>query len=82
MIDNSCDFIRSLGLPFRVVLIVPNELNYSASKKHDIEGWFPSYGTYRELVSGSNCRDFQARKLDIRFGPGRTRRATRSSSTC
>jgi seryl-tRNA synthetase len=72
MINNSCDFLKSLGLPFRVVLVVSSELNYSTSKKYDIEGWFPSYGTYRELVSGSNCRDFQSRKLDIRFGHGKT----------
>jgi seryl-tRNA synthetase len=71
MIDNSCDFLRSLGLLFRVVLVVSSELNYSTSKKYDVEGWFPSYGTYRELVSGSNCLDFQARKLDIRFGHGK-----------
>ena len=72
MIDNACEFLRSLGLPFRVVKVVSGELNYSTSKKYDIEGWFPSYGTYRELVSGSNCLDFQSRKLGIRFGHGKT----------
>jgi seryl-tRNA synthetase len=72
MINNACDFLKSLGLPYRVVLVVSSELNYSTSKKYDVEGWFPSYGTYRELVSGSNCRDFQSRKLDIRFGHGKT----------
>jgi seryl-tRNA synthetase len=72
MINNACDFLKSLGIPFRVVLVVSNELNYSTSKKYDVEGWFPSYGTYRELVSGSNCRDFQSRKLDIRYGHGKS----------
>jgi seryl-tRNA synthetase len=72
MIDNACEFLRTLGIPFRVVLIVSGELNYSTSKKYDVEGWFPGYGTYRELVSGSNCLDFQSRKLDIRFGHGKT----------
>lgn len=71
MIDNACEFLRTLGLPFRVVLVVSGELNYSTSKKYDVEGWFPSYGTYRELVSGSNCLDFQSRKLGIRFGHGK-----------
>jgi seryl-tRNA synthetase len=71
MIDNSCDFVKTLGIPFRVVMALSSELNDSSSKKYDIEGWFPSYGTYRELVSGSNCLDFQARKLDIRYGHGK-----------
>jgi seryl-tRNA synthetase len=71
MIDNASEFLKSLGIPFRVVLIVSGELNYSTSKKYDVEGWFPGYGTYRELVSGSNCLDFQARKLDIRYGHGK-----------
>ena len=73
MIDNACEFLKTLGIPFRVVLIVSGELNYSTSKKYDVEGWFPSYGTYRELVSGSNCLDFQSRKLDIRFGHGKNK---------
>ena len=73
MINNACEFNRTLGIPFRVVLVVSGELNYSTSKKYDIEGWFPSYGTYRELVSGSNCLDFQSRKLDIRYGHGKTK---------
>lgn len=73
MINNSCEFLRTLGIPFRVVLIVSGELNYSTSKKYDVEGWFPSYQTYRELVSGSNCLDFQSRKLDIRFGHGKSK---------
>ena len=73
MINNSCEFLKTLGIPFRVVCVVSGELNYSTSKKYDIEGWFPSYGTYRELVSGSNCLDFQSRKLDIRFGHGKNK---------
>lgn len=73
MINNACEFLKSLGIAFRVVKVVSGELNYSTSKKYDVEGWFPSYGQYRELVSGSNCRDFQSRKLDIRFGHGKNK---------
>lgn len=69
MVDNSCEFLSSLGLPFRCVLIVSKELNYSTSRKVDVEGWFPSFGDYKELVSASNCIDFQSRKMDIRFRP-------------
>ena len=73
MVHNSCEFIKSLGLPFRGVLVVSGELNYSTARKVDIEAWFPSYGEYRELVSASNCKDFQSRKLDIRYGHGKNK---------
>ena len=71
MVHNSCEFLKSLGLPFRAVRIVSGECNYSTATKIDIEAWFPSYNEYRELVSASNCKDFQSRKLDIRFGHGK-----------
>ncbi|EAY04790.1 seryl-tRNA synthetase family protein [Trichomonas vaginalis G3] len=73
MVHNSCEFIKSLGLPFRAVLVVSGELNYSTARKVDIEAWFPSYNQYRELVSASNCKDFQSRKLDIRYGHGKNK---------
>ncbi len=44
------------------------ELNNAASKKLDLEGWYPGQGTYRELVSCSNCTDYQARRLRVRYG--------------
>lgn len=62
------EFLKSLGIPYRVVNIVSGELNDAAAKKYDIEGWFPNTRQYRELVSCSNCTDYQARKLLIRFG--------------
>jgi len=58
MISNSEEFMMALGIPFRTVLICAGELNDAASKKYDLEGWFPGYNTYRELVSCSNCTDF------------------------
>ena len=57
-----------LKLPYRVVEIVSGALNDAAAKKYDLEGWFPASGTYRELVSCSNCTDYQARRLEIRYG--------------
>lgn len=63
------NFLFHLEFLFRAVLIVSKELNYSTSRKVDVEGWFPSFNDYRELVSASNCVDFQARKMDIRFRP-------------
>jgi seryl-tRNA synthetase len=61
-------FLQSLKLPYRVVNIVSGELNLAASKKYDIEAWFPSFKEYKELVSCSNCTDYQARATDTRFG--------------
>lgn len=72
MIRVSEEFYQSLGLPYQVVSIVSGNLNNAAAKKYDLEAWFPSSQTYRELVSCSNCTDYQARALRIRLdeGPG------------
>jgi len=61
------DFYQALGIPYQVVVIVSGALNNAASKKYDLEGWFPAFKGCRELVSCSNCTDYQARSLNIRF---------------
>ena len=48
--------------------IVSGALNDAAAKKYDLEAWFPASSTFRELVSCSNCTDYQSRKLEIRYG--------------
>lgn len=68
MINNAEEFNKSLGIPFRVVNIVSGELNNAAAKKLDLEAWFPGSGAFRELVSCSNCLDYQSRRLQIRYG--------------
>jgi len=68
MINNAEEFNKSLGIPYRVVNIVSGELNNAASKKLDLEAWFPGSGAFRELVSCSNCLDYQSRRLKIRYG--------------
>lgn len=68
MIENSEEFYKSLGLPYRVVGIVSGELNNAAAKKFDLEAWFPYQKEYKELVSCSNCTDYQSRNLEIRCG--------------
>ncbi|RMZ86054.1 hypothetical protein DV737_g143, partial [Chaetothyriales sp. CBS 132003] len=62
------DFYQSLKLPYRVVVIVSGALNNAAAKKYDLEAWFPHQGEYKELVSCSNCTDYQTRELEIRYG--------------
>lgn len=69
MISISEEFYKSLKLPYRVINIVSGALNDAAAKKYDLEAWFPSYNAFRELVSCSNCTDFQSRGLEIKtFG--------------
>lgn len=62
------EFYKSLKLPYRIVAIVSGALNNAASKKYDLEAWFPFQGEYKELVSCSNCTDYQTRELEIRYG--------------
>jgi seryl-tRNA synthetase len=68
MLQTSEEFYQSLGIPYRVISIVSGELNNAAIRKYDLEGWFPGYNAYRELVSCSNCTDYQSRAMDIRCG--------------
>ncbi|GAA6107060.1 serine--tRNA ligase, cytoplasmic isoform X1 [Tachysurus ichikawai] len=68
MITTAEDFYQSLGIPYRIVNIVSGSLNHAASKKLDLEAWFPGSQAFRELVSCSNCTDYQARRLRIRYG--------------
>ncbi|KAJ1551512.1 Cytosolic seryl-tRNA synthetase, partial [Nowakowskiella sp. JEL0078] len=68
MLKNAEDFYSSLGIPYRVVAIVSGALNNAAAKKYDLEAWFPFQTEYKELVSCSNCLDYQSRRLDIRVG--------------
>ncbi|KAI1176546.1 seryl-tRNA synthetase [Nemania sp. FL0916] len=68
MINISEEFYKALELPYRVVSIVSAALNNAASAKYDLEAMFPFQKEYKELVSCSNCTDYQTRELGIRFG--------------
>ena len=68
MIGYAEKFYQSLKIPYRVVAIVSGALNNAAAKKFDLEAWFPFQGEYKELVSCSNCTDYQSRNLEIRYG--------------
>ena len=54
------------GFPYHVINIVSGALNNAAIRKYDLECWFPGYNAYRELVSCSNCTDYQSRAMEIR----------------
>ncbi|XP_071703534.1 serine--tRNA ligase-like [Rutidosis leptorrhynchoides] len=77
MLKNSEEFYQMLGLPYRVVSVVSGALNDAAAKKYDLEAWFPASKTFRELVSCSNCTDYQSRKLEIRYGQKKSNEETK-----
>merc|ERR1712038_1244903 len=82
MINNAEDFCQMLGIPYRVVCICSGALNNAAAKKLDLEAWFPGgeNGAFRELVSCSNCLDYQARRLRVRYG--QTKKMNQSTEYC
>jgi len=61
------EFFNSLELPYRVIDVASADLGASAVRKFDIEAWVPTQGEYREVTSTSNCTQFQARRLNIRY---------------
>jgi seryl-tRNA synthetase len=65
---NAEEVFRQLRVPYRVVNVCTGDLGTVAAKKYDIEAWFPRQQAFREVVSCSNCTDYQARRLGIRLG--------------
>ena len=61
------DFLTAMEIPFRVIDVASGDLGSSAVRKFDIEAWIPTQGAYREVTSTSNCTEFQARRLNIRY---------------
>ncbi len=59
--------LQMLELPYRTVVLSTGDLGFGAAKTYDIEVWLPSQNTYREISSCSNCLDFQARRMNLRF---------------
>ncbi|XP_067952165.1 serine--tRNA ligase, cytoplasmic-like [Watersipora subatra] len=80
LIETAEEFYKLLELPYRIVNIVAGALNDAAAKKFDLEGWFPGSKAFRELVSCSNCTDYQARNLQVRFG--QTKKMNEAASYC
>ena len=61
------EFFNSLEIPYRVIDVASGDLGASAVRKFDIEAWVPTQGEYREVTSTSNCTQYQARRLNIRY---------------
>ena len=67
LVDNAERVLKSLGLHYRVVLLCTADLGFASAKTYDIEVWAPGQGSYLEVSSCSNCEDFQARRMNLRF---------------
>ncbi len=65
--DLECRLFDGLGIPYRVVDTATGDLGGPAYRKYDLEAWMPGRGEFGEVTSTSNCTDFQARRLNIRY---------------
>jgi seryl-tRNA synthetase len=71
LLSNVEELWQPLGIPYRIVNICTGDLGIVAAKKYDLEVWMPSQGKYREMVSCSNCLDWQSYRLNIRYAEER-----------
>src|SRR5437660_3641931 len=67
MLSNVEEFYQKLEIPYRLVILSSGDLGKVSAKTYDLEAWMAGQNSYREIVSCSNCLDFQARRLKIRF---------------
>lgn len=67
MVADAENILQLLGLPYRVIVLCTGDMGFSAAKTYDLEVWLPSYDSYKEISSCSNCTDFQARRANIRY---------------
>ena len=67
LIRNAEELWQGLGIPYRVVSVCTGDIGVVAAKKYDLEAWMPSQGRYREMVSCSNCTDWQSYRLRVRY---------------
>ena len=67
LLQNAEELLQKLELPYRVVNVCTGDIGTVAAKKYDIEAWMPAQNGYREVVSCSNCTDYQGRRLGIRY---------------
>ena len=67
MVGDAEEVLKRLELPYRVVLLASGDMGFGSARTYDIEVWLPGQNAYREISSLSNCRDFQARRAQIRY---------------
>ncbi|MGB0404824.1 MAG: serine--tRNA ligase [Fusobacterium sp.] len=69
MVVNAEDVLKRLELPYRVITLCTGDIGFGAAKTYDLEVWLPSQHKYREISSCSNCEDFQARRMGLKYRP-------------
>ena len=69
-LENEEDLLKSLNIPYHVVNVCVGDLGAPGYKKYDIEAWYPTFKTYREVTSNTNLTSFQSRRLNIRYKQG------------
>lgn len=69
MVVNAETILQKLGLPYRVILLCTGDMGFGAAKTYDLEVWVPGQNKYREISSCSNCTDFQARRMGLKYRP-------------
>ncbi len=67
MVVNAEAVLQLLGLHYRVILLCTGDMGFGSAKTYDIEVWAPGQGAYLEVSSCSNCEDFQARRMNLRY---------------
>jgi seryl-tRNA synthetase len=67
LLQNAEELVQKIGLAYRVVNVCTGDIGTVAAKKYDIEAWMPAQNGYREVVSCSNCTDYQGRRLGIKY---------------
>jgi seryl-tRNA synthetase len=67
LIRNAEELAQKLDLPYRIVNVCTGDIGTVAAKKYDLEAWMPAQNAYREIISCSNCTDYQARRLNIKY---------------
>ena len=67
MVSDAQEILKELGLPYHVVELCSGDIGFSSAKTYDIEVWMPSENRFREISSCSNCLDFQARRMGLRY---------------
>lgn len=72
-LQNEEDLLKALNIPYHVVNVCVGDLGAPGYKKYDIEAWYPTFKTYREVTSNTNLTSFQSRRLNIRYKQGDVR---------
>ena len=67
MVRQAEKLLEGLNLPYRKIILCTGDMGFGSCKTYDLEVWLPSYNAYKEISSCSNCEDFQARRMKLRF---------------